>query len=53
MVSAAYADDRTLDKKTKELIFIAALMSLEAEPAHIGIHMKLALELVFFARVVA
>lgn len=44
MVSAAYADDRTLDKKTKELIFIAALMSLEAEPAHIGTHMKLALE---------
>jgi len=44
MVSAAYADDRTLDKKTKELIFIAALMSLEAEPAHIGAHMKLALD---------
>ncbi len=44
MVSAAYADVRTLDKKTKELIFIAALMSLEAEPTHIGAHMKMALE---------
>ncbi len=44
MVSAAYANDRTLDKKTKELIFITALMSLEAEPSHIGAHMKLALE---------
>ena len=44
MVSAAYADLRTLDKKTKELIFIAALMSLEAEPAHIAAHMRLAIE---------
>jgi 4-carboxymuconolactone decarboxylase len=44
MVSVAYADRRTLDKKTKELIFIGALMSLEAEPAHIGAHMKLAME---------
>ena len=44
MVSAAYADVRTLDKKTKELIFIAALMCLEAEPAHLGAHMKLAIE---------
>jgi len=44
MVSVAYADHRTLDKKTKELVFIAALVSLEAEPAHIGTHMKLAME---------
>ena len=53
MVSARYSNDWTLTKKTKEIIFFAALMSLEADPADIGAHMKLAQGLVFVGRVVA
>lgn len=44
LVTAAYSSERTLDKKIKEFIFIAALTALRADKYHIGVHMKLALE---------
>ena len=42
LISTAYARKRSLSKKVKELVFIAALTALQAERAHIGAHMKLA-----------
>jgi 4-carboxymuconolactone decarboxylase len=44
LVSEAYSSERTLDKKVKEFIFIAALMALRAEKHHIVNHMKLAMQ---------
>jgi 4-carboxymuconolactone decarboxylase len=44
LVSYATTQKRTLNKKTKELIFVAVLTALQAEKDHIGAHIKLALE---------
>ena len=45
MVSAAYLDQRTLDKKTKDLIFVSSLTALRAPKTHIQSHIRVALEL--------
>ncbi|MEV6621912.1 carboxymuconolactone decarboxylase family protein [Amycolatopsis sp. NPDC051106] len=45
LVSAAYLDQRTLDRKTKELIFIVSLTVMRATKGHIQSHIKVALEL--------
>jgi 4-carboxymuconolactone decarboxylase len=44
LISTAYTKQRTLDKKVKELIFIAALTALRADKSHIGVHIKSAVE---------
>ena len=44
LISSAYTNVRTLDKKVKEFIFIAALTALRADKGLIEAHMKLALE---------
>ena len=44
LIFSAYTNERTLGKKVKEFIFIAALTALRADKSHIGAHMKLALE---------
>lgn len=45
MVSAAYLDQRTLDRKTKELIFIVSLTVMRASKGHIQSHIRVALDL--------
>ncbi|MFK0249145.1 carboxymuconolactone decarboxylase family protein [Amycolatopsis azurea] len=45
LVSAAYLDQRTLDRRTKELIFIVSLTVMRASKGHIQSHIKVALEL--------
>jgi 4-carboxymuconolactone decarboxylase len=45
LVSAAYLDQRTLDRRTKELIFIVSLTVMRATKGHIQSHIKVALEL--------
>ena len=45
LVSAAYLQERRLDRKTKELIFIVSLTVLRASKAHIQSHIKVALDL--------
>ena len=45
MVSAAYLDQRTLDRKTKELIFIVSLTVMRASKGHIQSHVRVALDL--------
>ncbi|MBB5857549.1 carboxymuconolactone decarboxylase family protein [Amycolatopsis umgeniensis] len=45
LVSAAYLDQRTLDRRTKELIFIVSLTVMRAAKGHIQSHIKVALEL--------
>lgn len=45
LVSAAYLQDRLLDRKTKELIFIVSLTVIRASKAHIQSHIRVALEL--------
>jgi 4-carboxymuconolactone decarboxylase len=44
LISTAYARQRSLSKKVKELVFIAALTALQADKSHIGAHMKVAME---------
>jgi 4-carboxymuconolactone decarboxylase len=44
-VSAAYLRQRTLDRRTKELLFILSLTVLRASDAHIASHINVALEL--------
>jgi 4-carboxymuconolactone decarboxylase len=44
LISTAYARQRNLSKKVKELVFIAALTALQAHKSHIGAHMKVAIE---------
>ncbi|MYU21996.1 carboxymuconolactone decarboxylase family protein [Streptomyces sp. SID8352] len=44
LVSAAYLKQRTLDRKTKELIFICSLTVLRASKGHIQSHIRVALE---------
>jgi 4-carboxymuconolactone decarboxylase len=45
LVSAAYLDQRTLDRRTKELIFIVSLTVMRASKGHIQSHIKVALDL--------
>lgn len=44
IVSAAYLDERLLDRKTKELIFIAMLTVMRAEKKPIQSHIRVALD---------
>jgi 4-carboxymuconolactone decarboxylase len=44
LVSAAYLDQRLLDRKTKELIFIVSLTVMRAEKPHITSHIRAALK---------
>jgi len=45
LVNAAYLKQRTLDAKTKELLFILSLTVMRARKAHIQAHIKVALDL--------
>jgi 4-carboxymuconolactone decarboxylase len=45
LVEAGYLDERRLDRRTKELIFIVSLTVLRASKAHIQSHIRVALEL--------
>ena len=45
LVDAAYLKERRLDRKTKELIFIASLTAMRASRAHIQSHIRVALDL--------
>ncbi|TYB49829.1 carboxymuconolactone decarboxylase family protein [Actinomadura chibensis] len=45
LVAAAYLDQRTLDRRTKELIFIVSLTVMRASRGHIQSHIKVALDL--------
>ena len=44
IVNAAYLEQRTLDRKTKELIFIVSLTVLKAQKEHIVSHVRAALK---------
>jgi 4-carboxymuconolactone decarboxylase len=44
LVSTAYLDQRLLDRKTKELIFIVSLTVMRAEKPHITSHIRAALK---------
>lgn len=45
LVAAAYLDQRTLDRRTKELIFIVSLTVMRASKGHIQSHIRVALDL--------
>lgn len=45
LVSAAYLEQRTLDRRTKELIFIVSLTVIRASKGHIQSHIRVALDL--------
>lgn len=45
LVSAAYLSQRTLDHRTKELLFILSLTVLKAERHHIASHIRTALRI--------
>lgn len=45
LVSAAYLEQRTLDRRTKELIFIVSLTVMRASKGHIQSHIRVALDL--------
>ncbi|XPP27542.1 MAG: carboxymuconolactone decarboxylase family protein [Leucobacter sp.] len=45
VVSAAYLEQRLLDRKTKELIFIVSLTVMRASKGHIQSHIRVALDL--------
>jgi 4-carboxymuconolactone decarboxylase len=45
LVGAAYLDQRALDRRTKELIFIVSLTVMRASKGHIQSHIKVALDL--------
>ncbi|HEY6794789.1 MAG TPA: carboxymuconolactone decarboxylase family protein [Kineosporiaceae bacterium] len=45
LVNAAYLEQRTLDRKTKELIFIVSLTVLRAPKGQIQSHIRVALDL--------
>ena len=45
LVDAAYVKERTLDRKTKELIFIVSLTVMKASKGHIQSHIRVALDL--------
>ena len=45
LVSAAYLDQRSLDRRTKELLFILSLTVMRASKGHIQSHIRVALDL--------
>lgn len=45
LVSAAYLDERRLDRKIKELLFIVSLTVMRASKGHIQSHIRVALDL--------
>ena len=45
LVNAAYLEQRTLDRRTKELIFIVSLTVMRASQGHIQSHIRVALDL--------
>jgi 4-carboxymuconolactone decarboxylase len=45
LVEAAYLKQRTLDRKTKELLFILSLTVMRASKGHIQSHIRVALDL--------
>lgn len=45
LVSAVYLEQRTLDRRTKELLFILSLTVMRAPQEHIKSHIKVALDL--------
>ena len=45
LVNAAYLEQRMLDRKTKELIFIVSLTVMRASKSHIQSHIRVALDL--------
>lgn len=45
LVDAAYLEQRTLDRRTKELIFIVSLTVMRASKGHIKSHIQVALDL--------
>ena len=45
LVEAAYLKERTLDRKTKELLFILSLTVMRASKGHIQSHIRVALDL--------
>ena len=45
LVNAAYLEPRTLDRRTKELIFIVSLTVMRASQGHIQSHIRVALDL--------
>ena len=45
LIEAAYLKERTLDRKTKELIFIVSLTVMRASKGHIQSHIRVALDL--------
>lgn len=45
LVAAAYLEQRTLDRKTKELLFILSLTVMRASKGHIASHIRVALDL--------
>ena len=45
LVEAAYLKERTLDRRTKELIFIVSLTVMRASKGHIASHIRVALDL--------
>lgn len=45
LVSAAYLEQRSLDRRTKELLFILSLTVMRASKGHITSHIRVALDL--------
>jgi 4-carboxymuconolactone decarboxylase len=45
LISAAYLDQRALDRRTKELIFVTTLTAMRAATGHIQSHIRVALDL--------
>jgi 4-carboxymuconolactone decarboxylase len=45
LVGRAYLDERLLDRRTKELIFVATLTAMRASKGHIQSHIRVALDL--------
>ena len=50
LVNAAYLEQRSLDRATKELIFIVSLTVMRASKSHIQSHIRVALDLGLSAR---
>jgi 4-carboxymuconolactone decarboxylase len=44
LIEVAYLSERVLDRKTKELIFVATLTAMRASKSHIESHVRVALE---------
>ena len=44
LVAAAYLNQRLLDRKTKELLFVLSLTVLRSDPKHIASHIRVAMD---------